>query len=84
MVADVILFNSRFNMESFLSNLKPFFKLQPDYRPKNLREQIEPKCRVLYFPLALEHIPIRTDDGYQGQKASGSDTIYRIIWPHRW
>ena len=49
LVADVVLFNSEFNRKSFLDNINKYMKLMPDYRPNNLKDQIEPKSHVLYF-----------------------------------
>ncbi len=53
LVADKIVFNSYYNMNSFLNSIQPFMSIVPDYRPKQLREKIAPKCSVLYFPVQM-------------------------------
>ncbi|XP_043203277.1 glycosyltransferase-like domain-containing protein 1 isoform X2 [Amphibalanus amphitrite] len=73
LVADEVVFNSLYNMESFLNNIDHFMKTQPDYRPRGLAEQIRVKCRVLYFPLCVPETVLapREEGSETGQDREG-------------
>lgn len=53
--------------------------MQPDYKMVDMHFIIQPKCRVIYYPLNINAIDIHlstvTKEDY--------DDLY-IVWPHRW
>lgn len=77
LAADQLLFNSKFNQNSFLDNISSFLNIQSDFKMKGLQERIEPKCDVLYFPIKFPQMPIK-------RKIEENSSELHLVWPHRW
>jgi hypothetical protein len=60
MAADLILFNSKYNLESFLDGLTKCIKLMPkEQQTLGMIQKIRSKSQVLYYPLQIDKIPTR-------------------------
>lgn len=73
--ADRCLFNSRWNLEHFLSEIPRFIRQFPDQHPRGLEDSIAERSSVLappFDPAAFDGLPIS-----RGERC-------RIVWPHRW
>ena len=76
MVADVVLWNSRYNLESYLAKLPAVLNRIPDFSvDEEIVSKIRRKSTVLYFPVEVPRM------GFVGQKQSNA---VNILWPHRW
>ncbi|XP_037561837.1 glycosyltransferase-like domain-containing protein 1 isoform X3 [Dermacentor silvarum] len=76
LVADVVLFNSCFNRDSFLSAVEPFLNRVPGAGHLGpLRYRLEAKAQVLPFPVDVPLAPALCRD---------PAAPLHIVWPHRW
>ncbi|XP_017050857.1 glycosyltransferase-like domain-containing protein 1-like [Drosophila ficusphila] len=85
LAADIVVFNSHFNRISFLDNIQPFLNIQPDFKIKNIREKIEKKCQVQYFPIKFSNLPNnRRIEKTESIGMNKDQEVLHLIWPHRW
>ncbi len=75
LTAQVCVFNSRYNLESFLGEIPGFLKRFPDHVPDDVCERITARSRVL--PPAFEPAALNAGRIVRGERP-------RIVWPHRW
>jgi glycosyltransferase involved in cell wall biosynthesis len=68
--ADIVVFNSAWNRDSFLQGVERLCRSVPDHCPPDLAARLRPRCRLLPVPVK----PI-TPGTKQGRL---------ILWNHRW
>lgn len=71
-----MIFNSNYNRTTFFQRVLPFLNVESDMKFKQIKEKIEPKCEVLYFPIKFDQM--RRD------RAENSNNALHFVWPHRW
>lgn len=75
LAADVCVFNSAFNRDSFLDEIPAFLGRFPDHRPRDVVARIRERSVILPPPFdadAIEAAPL----------VRGA--VPRVVWPHRW
>ena len=77
LVADLVLFNSRYHMDSFLHALPEFLKQFPDYQNLETVHAIAHKSKVLYLGLDLQALEANAPH-------ENENTTPIILWNHRW
>lgn len=80
--ANLCVFNSSYNRDSFLEELQRLLSRLPSPRPKNLVSSIEAKSRVLGVPLDLPS-PLPPPKSHSHSSSHAADGPL-IVWPHRW
>ncbi len=78
LAADCLLWNSHYNLNSFLEELPAFLRRLPDGNFADCAERIRTKSQVLSVPLPIRELRER------GTKAAARTGICRLLWNHRW
>lgn len=73
--ADLCLFNSQFNRDTFLRATRDFVARMPDARPTATVEALARRCEVLPVPVAKPRI---------GEPAASDSGPLTVLWNHRW
>ena len=72
--ADKILFNSKYNLTSFVDGAKALLKRLPDLVPKGIIELIESRAEVLPVPVTIN----------SKRENTRLNKPVEIVWNHRW
>jgi len=79
LASDLCIFNSGYNMESFLRAIQSFLKKASDMKPLNLVEVIRKKSIILYPGMDYSGID-RISVKFKKKKSD----VPTIVWNHRW
>ncbi|PLX67724.1 MAG: DUF3524 domain-containing protein [Denitrovibrio sp.] len=72
LAADKVLFNTEYNMNSFLDGAGVFLRKMPDHVPCGLIKEMQSKSEVLSVPIE------------KMKKRSSANSVPVILWNHRW
>lgn len=73
--ADILVFNSRYNRDTFLRGVSATLGKMPDFVPPGIAEGLAQKARVIPVPLET--------DCFCASRAQ-DETRPQVIWNHRW
>ena len=79
LVADRVIFNSRFHRDEFLSAIPAFFRRAPRPRPQGAAERIAEKAEALWPGIDLERFDQARADARSARRGP-----LTILWSHRW
>lgn len=75
LAAQSCVFNTQWNLDTFVGGIDEFIRAFPDHRPRGLAERIRARSKVIHPPF----------DGREldGMRPARGRRV-RIVWPHRW
>jgi len=81
LTADLALFNSKWNMVSFIEGIETLLAKSWDCKLKNVEARIREHSAVAWVPVEL---PTHDTRVLHNSDNSGRREPTRIVWPHRW
>lgn len=78
--ADVCVFNSEFNRDSFFDGARRLLGRMPDAQPRRVWQRVEERARVLPLPVQLPQVDADTLAETDGERRLGPI----LLWNHRW
>ena len=78
LASDKVAFNTRYNMQTFLTGVEQILKICPDMQLEGVIEKVETKSLILYPGVDFSHI----DSAVQTKGRSTKTPV--IVWNHRW
>ena len=80
LASDQIWFNSRHHMDAFLESVDPWMKRMPKPQLPQLRQQLQPKCRVMHLGLDFQRW---AKPEHQLESLAQVETPV-LLWNQRW
>ena len=76
LTADRVIFNSMWNMNSFISGITELLEHAPDCSLTNIEERIQERSTVAWLPVEPPPVDSRV--------LHNTGEALRVVWPHRW
>jgi glycosyltransferase involved in cell wall biosynthesis len=81
LAADLTIWNSRYNRESFLCGIGRILEHVPSGSVNEVRDRIERKSTVIWPPVERPPESVKRSTGPPGRVLHNP---VRVVWPHRW
>ncbi len=90
LTADLVIWNSNWNQDSFLLGIQDILKHHPDNKLGNCNETIKAKSTIIWPPTQIPELDscvysaAGSDESVGGGGGGILHNSVRVVWPHRW